>query len=59
MRGGPVRPFLAASAACDVTDIAATASARRGLPDGAPLATLVVAGASAAISVAVAAATDR
>ena len=58
-RGLPVRPFLAASAAGDVADIAATAAGRRGLPDGAVPATLAVAGASAAISVAVGALLDR
>src|SRR6476659_9126453 len=50
LRDVPVRPFLAASIAGDLTDIAATTAARRGLPDRAALATLAVAGASAAIS---------
>jgi len=51
--GASVRPFLAASIAGDLTDIASTVAARRGLPDGSPAATIVVAGASAAISAAV------
>ena len=59
VRGGAVRPWLAASIAGDVADIASTAAGRRGLPDGAATATLAVAGASALISVAVGAAVDR
>ena len=59
LRGGAVRPWLAASVAGDVSDIAATAAGRRGLPDGAAPATLAVAGASALISVAVGAALER
>lgn len=55
-RGGPVRPFLAASIAGDLTDIASTFAARRGLPDGSPVAAAAVGGASAALSAAVAAA---
>jgi hypothetical protein len=58
LRGAPVRPWLAVSAAGDFADIGATAAARRGLPDGSPLATLVVAGGSAALSAAVAIAVD-
>jgi hypothetical protein len=59
VRGGHVRPWLAASVAGDLSDIAATAAGRRGLPDGAAPATLAVAGASALLSVAVGAALDR
>jgi hypothetical protein len=59
LRGGAVRPWLAASVAGDVSDIAATAAGRRGLPDGAAPATLAVAGASALLSVAVGAALER
>jgi hypothetical protein len=59
LRGGPVRPFLAASVAGDLADIAATTAARRGLPRAAAPATIVVAGASAAISAAVAAGARR
>ncbi|MFL5264788.1 MAG: hypothetical protein ACJ79L_20490 [Anaeromyxobacteraceae bacterium] len=58
LRGDAVRPWLAASVAGDVSDIAATAAGRRGLPGGAAPATLAVAGASALLSVAVAAAVD-
>ena len=58
LSGGPVRPWLAASVAGDLTDIAATVAGRDGLPDGAAKATVVVAGASALISVAVGAAVD-
>jgi hypothetical protein len=56
--GGRVRPWLAASVAGDLTDIAATVAGRDALPDGAAKATVVVAGASALISVAVGAAVD-
>ena len=59
LRGDAVRPWLAASVAGDVSDIAATAAGRRGLPDGAAPATLAVAGASALISVAIGAALER
>ena len=54
-----MRPWLAASVAGDLSDIAATVGGRRGLPDGAAPATLAVAGASAVISVAVGALLDR
>jgi hypothetical protein len=59
MRGAPLRPWLAASIAGDVADIASTAVARREVPEGSPLATLAVAGGSALISAAVAAALDE
>ena len=59
LRGEPVRPWLAASVAGDLSDIAATVAGRRGLPKGSAPATLAVAGASALISVAVAAVLDR
>ena len=55
----PVRPWLAASAAGDLSDIVATLVARRGLPGGAPAATAIVAGASAALSAGLAAITPR
>ena len=48
--GRPVRPWLAASMAGDLTDIAATFAARDGLPDGSARATALVAGGSAALS---------
>jgi hypothetical protein len=54
LRGAPLRPWLAVSVAGDLGDIAATLASRRGLPSGSPVATAAVAGASAAISVAVA-----
>ncbi|HWC87893.1 MAG TPA: hypothetical protein VG388_15275 [Solirubrobacteraceae bacterium] len=50
VRGRPVGPFLVASMAGDITDIAATTAARRGLPRFSAPATFVVAGASAALS---------
>jgi hypothetical protein len=58
-RGGPVRPFLAASMAGDLADIAATTAARRAVPKLAVPATIVVAGASVAISAGLAAGADR
>ncbi len=51
VRGGPVRPFLVASAIGDLADIVATVGARKGLPGWSAPATVVVAGASAAESV--------
>ena len=58
LAGRPVRPWLAASIAGDLTDIAATAAGRAELPTRAPLATAAVAGASALLSAAVLAAVD-
>ncbi len=58
-RGIPLRPFLAASAAGDIADILATAAGRRGLPDGAAPKTLAVAGGSALLTAALAAAVER
>jgi hypothetical protein len=55
----PVRPFLAASAAGDLADIAATVGGHRGLPPGAAPATLAVAGGSALLTAGLAAAVDR
>lgn len=55
----PVRPWLVGSIAGDCSDIAATfAAGRQNLPDKSALKTLVVAGGSAAISVAVLAGLD-
>jgi hypothetical protein len=54
VRGQPLRPWLAASIAGDVADIASTTAARGALPEGSAAATLVVAGGSAAISAALA-----
>jgi len=59
LQGAPVRPWLVASLAGDVTDIAWTAAGRRQLPDGALAATALVAGGSALISAAVAVAVDE
>jgi hypothetical protein len=59
LTGAPLRPWLAASIAGDLTDIVATTAGREQLPEGSALATLVVAGTSALISAALAAAIDR
>jgi hypothetical protein len=53
-RGAPAKPFLYASIAGDLSDIAATLAAHRELPHDAPPATALVAGASAALSAVVA-----
>jgi hypothetical protein len=58
LRGEPLRPWLAASIAGDVADMAGTLAARGALPEGSPRATLAVAGGSALLSAAVAAAVD-
>jgi hypothetical protein len=55
LRGSPIRPFLAASIAGDLGDIAATALAREGLPDGSAPATAAVAGGSLLLTALVAA----
>ena len=49
--GGDVRPFLAASVAGDLSDIAATAAARKDIPEGAAVKTAAAAGGSAALTV--------
>lgn len=54
LRGDSVRPFLAASIAGDLTDIASTFASRRGLPNDSFTATMIVAGASAAVTAVVA-----
>jgi hypothetical protein len=59
LRGAPLRPWLALSIAGDLSDIAATAAGRDGVPDKAPAKTLAVAGGSAAISAALALLVDR
>ena len=56
VRGGRVRPWLAASIAGDLTDIASTVAARDGVPAQSPPATIAVAGGSALLSGLVAAA---
>lgn len=57
--GQPLRPLLFASAAGDLVDVAATALARDGLPEGSATATAAVAGGSAALTLAIAAALDE
>jgi hypothetical protein len=59
LRGGPVRPYLAASFLGDLADIGAAFASRDGLPDKAPAATAAVASASAALTAAVAASLDE
>jgi hypothetical protein len=59
LRDAPLRPWLAASVVGDVADMTSTAAAREELPEGSPLATLVVAGGSALLSAAVAVALDE
>jgi hypothetical protein len=59
LRGAPVAPYLAGSAAGDLVDIAATAARRAELPSGAAPATAAVAGGSALLSLALAAAVDE
>jgi hypothetical protein len=59
LHGRPVRPWLAASVAGDLSDIASTVAARRGLPGGSPAATAIVAGASAALSAGLAVVSPR
>jgi hypothetical protein len=54
LRGETVRPWLGASIAGDLTDIAATVAGRSELPAGAASATAVVAGVSALLSAVVA-----
>ena len=57
-KGAPLRPWLAASIAGDLTDVIATAAGRRWLPPGSPLATLAVGGGSALISLLLAGVVD-
>jgi hypothetical protein len=57
--GAPVRPWLGASIAGDLADIASTTAARDGLPQGAAPATATVAGGSALVSAVAAAIVDR
>jgi hypothetical protein len=56
--GRPLRPWLAASIAGDLTDIAATTAARADVPEGAATKTAAVAGGSAVLSAALAAFVD-
>jgi hypothetical protein len=57
--GAPVRPWLAASITGDLADIAATTIARHELPDRSAVAALVVAGASALVTAALAVAIEE
>jgi hypothetical protein len=57
-RGGPLRPWLAASVVGDLTDVIATAIDHRRLPHGSTAATLAVGGGAALASVALAVAVD-
>jgi hypothetical protein len=57
-RGGAVRPWLAASVAGDLADVGAAFLSRDGRPEGSAVATAAVAGGSAALTAAVAAALD-
>ncbi len=58
VNGRPLRPWLAASIAGDLTDIAATVIARHELPSGVARKTLAAAGGSALASAALAATLD-
>jgi hypothetical protein len=57
--GGSALPWLTASFGGDLTDIASTVAERDGLPAGSAQATAAVAGASALLTAAVAAALER
>ena len=57
-RGEAVRPWLAASVAGDLADVAAAFVSRDGLPESSAAATAAVAGGSAALTAAVAASLD-
>jgi hypothetical protein len=59
LRGEPLRPWLLASLAGDLGDIAATALGRAGVPAGALPKTAAVAGASALATAGIAAAVER
>lgn len=59
LRGCPLRPYLLASMAGDLSDVAATLAARQGLPRGSPLLTAVVGGGAAALTAAVLAGLDE
>jgi hypothetical protein len=58
LRGAPVRPWLTALVAGDLTDIAASALGRNGIPSGSLPKVGVVAGVTAALTVATAVAVD-
>lgn len=58
-RDAPLRPWLAASAVGDLTDVIATAAGRRRLPRGSAPATLAVGGGAALVSLMLAGAVER
>lgn len=58
-RDAPLRPWLAASVAGDLSDVVATAAGRRRLPRGSAPATLAVGGGAALTSVALAIAVEH
>jgi hypothetical protein len=58
-RNNPIRPYLAASIAGDLADIAAAFASRDGLPANSPTATATAAGGSAALTAAIAASLDK
>jgi hypothetical protein len=58
VRGAPLRPWLAGSVVGDLSDLIATVTGRDQLPRGSATATLVVAGSSALLRAAVAAAVE-
>ena len=53
LSGRPLKPYLAASLAGDLNDIAATVAGRAGLPEGSAIKTAAAAGGSAALTAAV------
>ena len=59
LTGERVRPWLAASLAGDLSDVAATTAARQGLPDRSAPATALVAGGSALLTALAARSVDR
>jgi hypothetical protein len=58
VRGAPLRPWLVGSIVGDLSDLAATVAGRDELPKGSAIATLVVGGSSALLSIAVAVAVE-
>jgi hypothetical protein len=59
LNDSPLRPWLLASVAGDLTDVFATVNGRRELPDGSATATVLVGGGSAVISAVLAAAVEH
>jgi hypothetical protein len=58
-RGAPLRPWLGASMACDLTDVIATVAARRELPPSSAPATVAVGGGAALLSAGIALAAEH